>query len=401
MDVRQAIVIGAGIAGATVAWSLAERGWQVCVLEAGDGPGGGGSGNPAAILYPKLVSAALTPDHLQSQSFLLALERLRDPRLSPHFEQTGVLWLDQRKQKTEVGPEHPWWGRHVWRVDAAEASALAGVTLPMSALWLPKAGILRPRPLLDALLAHSGITLETATRVLDAQPLDTPSGPVWRLETTRGQRMAAILVLAQAGAVSALDLAQGLPLKPVRGQVSGMAATLPLRTTLCYGGYLTPALDGSHCLGATFQPGRDDLASRDEDQTANRATLAELLPALADALPATASWQGRASLRWQTPDYLPLIGEMPWLPDLKSRMARTVPGRRLPPAEHPQPRLFASLGHGSKGFTQAWMAAGLITAQIADNPPPLSADLIARLRPERFLHKQWLRGELRKPGPVV
>ncbi len=375
-----------------MAWSLAERGWPVRVLEAGDTPGGGGSGNPAAILYPKLVSAALTPDHLQSQSFLLALERLRDPRLSPHFEPTGVLWLDQRKQKAEVGPDHPWWGRHVWRVDAAEASALAGVPLPMSALWLPQAGILRPRPLLDALLAHPGITLETATRVLDAQPLDTPSGPVWRLETTRGQRQAGVLVLAQAGAVRALDLGRELPLQPVRGQVSRVAATLPLRTTLCYGGYLTPALDGNHCLGATFQPGRDDATCRAEDQAANRSALADLLPALADALPVTADWLGRASLRWQTPDYLPLMGEMPWLPELTARMARTPPGRRLPPGERPLPRLFASLGHGAKGFTQAWMAAELIAAQLDGTVPPVSAAMITRLRPERFLHKQWLRG---------
>jgi len=394
-DSRRIIIIGAGIAGATAAWALAERGHAVRVLEAAPAPGAGGSGNPAAILYPKLVSAALTPTHLQSLAYLLALDKLRDPRLRACFEQTGVLWLDQRKQKADIGPDHPWWDRQVRRVSAQEASVLAGVSLPMSALWLPEAGILRPRALLDALLAHPGITLETGTRVLDAQPRDTPDGPGWHVLTSRGERLAEVLVLAQAGAAGMLDAGRDLPLRPVRGQVSSLPAALPLRTTLCYGGYLTPALDGRHCLGATFQPGQDDTATRPEDQAANHAALAELLPALAADLPPPAAWQARASLRWQTPDYLPLIGELPWLPGLKERMARTPPGRRLPAPAHPLPRLFASLGHGSKGFTQAWMAAELVAAQLHGEPPPMPDGLVARLRPERFLHRRWLRGELR------
>ncbi len=401
MTPRQAVVIGAGIAGASVAWCLAERGWQVVVLEAGPGPGQGGSGNPAAILYPKLVNAELTPTHLQSLSFLLALDKLRDPRLAPHFEQTGVLWLDQRKQKAEVGPEHPWWNQHVWRVDAAEASALAGVELPMSALWLPSAGMLYPQGLLRALLTHPGISLRNETELLDARPLHEGDQPYWQLHTSQGELSTPVLILAQAGAARALEMTRDLPLKPVRGQVSALAASLPLRTTLCYGGYLTPAVQGQHCLGATFQPGREDLETRSEDQQANRSALADLLPALASALPGCDTWSARASLRWQTPDYLPLIGELPWPPEHQARLAATPPGRRVPPPEAPQPVLYASLGHGSKGFTQAWIAAEIIAARLEGQEPPVPPELIERLRPDRFLIRKWLRGALWKRSVSV
>src|SRR5690349_15040484 len=50
-------VIGAGLAGAAVAASLARRGWQVDVFDAADKPASGASGLPAGVLAP-----ALSPD---------------------------------------------------------------------------------------------------------------------------------------------------------------------------------------------------------------------------------------------------------------------------------------------------------------------------------------------------
>ncbi|MCX8518381.1 MAG: FAD-dependent oxidoreductase, partial [Rhodoferax sp.] len=47
-------VIGAGLAGASVAHALALRGWQVQVLDAQAHPAGGGSGLPAGLVSPVL-----------------------------------------------------------------------------------------------------------------------------------------------------------------------------------------------------------------------------------------------------------------------------------------------------------------------------------------------------------
>lgn len=391
---RRATVVGAGIAGATVAWLLAGRGWQVRVLEAGPAPGQGGSGNPAAILYPKLVGPALTPVHLQSLSWLMALDILRDPALSSEVDAHGVLWLDHPRQGHEdIGSDHPWWGRHVWRVDAAEASRLAGVSLDRGGLWLPEAGTVRPQGLLRALLGRPGVELVTNCEVQDAVPADNG----WQLRTTRGEQSAEIVILAQAGAATRLAAGAGLPLRPVRGQISQVSTTPALdglRVTLCHGGYLTPAREGRHVIGATFQPGRDDHEVLTEDHAANRAQLAAILPDLAASLPPEDGWDGRASLRWQTPDYLPLVGRLPWLPALKARLADVVPGRRLP-GNDDLPALMTTLGHGSKGFTQAWLAAAILVAQLHDEAPPCPAELVERLRPERFLLRDWKRGLLR------
>ena len=49
------VVVGAGIAGASCAWVLANRGYRITVLDAASKPGSGGSGNPLAIVYPAVI----------------------------------------------------------------------------------------------------------------------------------------------------------------------------------------------------------------------------------------------------------------------------------------------------------------------------------------------------------
>jgi hypothetical protein len=49
---RTALVIGAGVAGTSVAERLAARGWRVSIIDEADGPGQGASGNRAGVFRP-------------------------------------------------------------------------------------------------------------------------------------------------------------------------------------------------------------------------------------------------------------------------------------------------------------------------------------------------------------
>jgi len=148
-----------------------------------------------------------------------------------------------------------------------------------------------------------------------------------------------------------------LPLRRVRGQLS-WAAQSPdreLSAIVCREGYVTPAIDGQHIVGATFQRDDADLAPREEDDETNRWRLARLLP----------GWESRqlraarVSVRAATPDRLPLVGEL-------------------------APGLFASLGHGSRGLTCAPLCGELLASLVCDEPLPLPRDLARRLDPLRF-----------------
>ena len=148
-----------------------------------------------------------------------------------------------------------------------------------------------------------------------------------------------------------------LPLRSVRGQLSWAEAEpgRPLDAIVCREGYVTPARDGRHIVGATFQRDDADLNPRDEDDETNRWRLGRLVPGWGDQ-PLTSA---RVSVRAATPDRLPLVGAL-------------------------APGLFASLGHGSRGLTCAPLGGELLASMVCGEPLPLPRDLVRRLDPLRF-----------------
>src|SRR5690606_28203279 len=91
---RTAIVIGAGLAGATVARALAERGLQVRVLEQASAPASAASGNRQAVVQLRLNKQIDNAWSFHLHSYLYALRfyhniKRRSPPLSWH--PCGVL----------------------------------------------------------------------------------------------------------------------------------------------------------------------------------------------------------------------------------------------------------------------------------------------------------------------
>ncbi|MCD6060116.1 MAG: bifunctional tRNA (5-methylaminomethyl-2-thiouridine)(34)-methyltransferase MnmD/FAD-dependent, partial [Moraxellaceae bacterium] len=167
------------------------------------------------------------------------------------------------------------------------------------------------------------------------------------------------------------------------------AISKTLSTVICHDGYITPALlDGWHCIGATFSPDDSDTAPRIRDQEENLRLLREALPDLAHSLESAETWQARASIRCQSPDYLPLVGPVA---DYRKFMQCYEGMRHGKIAAYPDlpalPGLYVNLAHGSKGFGQAGLAAEILAAELNDEPYPVSPRVLDSLHPMRF----WIR----------
>ena len=382
---RQAVVIGGGIAGTATARALAERGWQISLIEQEYALAQHASGNPVGVLYPALARQDIPLERLSLAGYLHGLLLLQQLGLdAKNHARCGMLQLafDERELErcqaiTSRGfsPELLHW------VEQEEASQIAGIPLQYGALHFPEAGWVRPSAYCEALASHPNITQKLATHVTDIRHRDA-GWQVWAGKQLLAE--AEIVVIANAAQAAHFPQTRHLPLEQVRGQVSQLkpiAGAPVLNTLLCTDGYISPLLEDGYCLGATFVPHDTNTAVRREEHMQNLAMLKHMAPTLHEAL-LPQPLEGRAAIRCTSPDYLPLVG-----PILDAQALEATPPRYTadPASSLPWlPGLYVNTGHGSKGLTTAPIAAEMLACAIHHEPAPVGNELLAALDPNRF-----------------
>ncbi len=366
----RALVMGAGLAGSTSARALAERGWQVTVVDA-EAPASGASGNHCGVVY-STPSAHLTAQNRFYQSSLLAAMRWFRAHGFPSGPDQGRL--DGILMKP-----------HDARSTAKLADALE------SGAWPPElfsrhehlyqvqaGGYLAPPAWCHHLLDHPAIS-QFRGRVIDVQ---AGANPGVKLADGRSLCCDAV-VLAMAASVRELPGMNWLPLGTIRGQLSHIAATeasSQWTQPICHAGYLTPALGGLHCIGATFDRKRTEPVLDPADDAVNLKQLAEHLPEHHAALGGDRARivSSRAALRCQSPDRLPLAGTAP--------DPRFIPHRALE-------NIYLNTAHGSRGLSHTPLCAELLADTISQRPVSVEPEIRQALAPERFV----LRRRRREP----
>ncbi|HDP89173.1 MAG TPA: bifunctional tRNA (5-methylaminomethyl-2-thiouridine)(34)-methyltransferase MnmD/FAD-dependent 5-carboxymethylaminomethyl-2-thiouridine(34) oxidoreductase MnmC [Thioalkalivibrio sp.] len=399
---ERAIIIGGGIAGCSLAHALTGRGLDVTLVEREADVALAASGNPAGLLMPKLTADQSLSSRYYTEAYRYTLDllaRLEADGHRPRWAPAGVLQLGfhetVRRSHARVSARGlP--AEFARVVDTEEASELAGAPLPQGGLWFSQGGWIDPRGFCQTLLAACPDERLHVIRNREAVTLARQDGQRV-VNDARGNTLArARHVIVCSGA----DTTRLLPdiaaeLTTVRGQITQLPATdttAMLRCVLCYKGYVTPALEGAHVVGATYD--RADLALdlRAADHADNLEKLHRVLPDWwknvdTDSLP------GRAALRSTTPDRLPLAGAVPDAERLHQDYGDLWKGRkpdRYPPVTYAD-GLYVSAGHSSRGLIGAPLAAELIAAQIMGEPLPLERELLDAIHPGRFIIRRLRR----------
>jgi len=299
-----AIIVGAGIVGASTAWRLAQHRLRVLLLDAGRF-GGEASSAGAGMLAPG--------GEIQEPSRLtdLALEGLRlYPAFVAELENETGLHIDfQRHGAIELALSRQEWTDLQSRAERQGAAGIPSGTLnaadlqkhlPLArqdvagALFYPEDALVDPRDVLAALrqgCAAAGVEIREGTRVTGMHP---GSSSV-QVDTAAGAVEAATAVLA-AGAWSSEIPVEGVILPrayPVRGHLIGYQLEAhSLGPILRWGhSYVLQRTGGFTIAGTSSEQVGFDRAANPATFLDIHARAASVFPALANCQPVD-SWVG-------------------------------------------------------------------------------------------------------------
>lgn len=347
-----AIVLGAGIIGVSVARSLRKQGMEVLLVERGE-PGREASYAAAGMLAPH---SADTPDKLWP--FAEASARLypgfveeveRDSGMKVDLRSQGTIAFLESQEELVSLPCLP-------ELSAAQVTELEpGLAAPGGRAFFLDERSVDARALMAASLEAArkrGIQILAGTA---ATAVEQTGGRALRVKTEREPLQAPIVVNC-TGAWAGQIPPQKFPTRPVKGQMLAVATPEGLRLRHVVNTpavYVVPRSDGRLLIGATqeeagFDRGVDPRAIAELHQAAAR-----ILPALASA-PVLESWSG---FRPGTPDALPILG---------------------PTAT---PGYYVAAGHFRNGFLLAPLTAQAMAAVIRGSEPAVD---ITRFSPSRF-----------------
>ncbi|MCM1960942.1 FAD-dependent 5-carboxymethylaminomethyl-2-thiouridine(34) oxidoreductase MnmC [Acinetobacter modestus] len=351
---RHIAIIGAGIAGLSSAWAFAQRGHQVTIYEQNE-PLSGASGNPLALLNPKLCPIEQAHEHLMTLSWQHALNFY--PRFKAfrpiQVQQIALKNADELLGLVEQYPET------VLSIPSNQHNIPEN---RFPSLSLNEAGAVSPHRLRDEILQHPNIRIEKV-KISRLESTDSQV-TLWQDQKKIAITDHAVVCCAKQSA----ELFENYPvLKPIRGQVSWVENSqrpLALDQAYSYGGYCIQ-LDASQLiLGASFYPNRDDAEVLTEDHVHNYELIHSVFPQYAEQLPKLETWQGRASVRAQSLDYFPLVGKIQNLD-----------------------QIYTFAGLGSKGFLFAPLCSEILAALILGELCPVPQSLLDKLNPQRFQKK--------------
>ncbi len=391
-------IIGAGIAGCTLAEALSVRGIKATLFDAGN-IASGASGNPQAALY-----ARLSPEAGDLEDFCLhALEYAAGyytSRISKDMgDLCGLVQLARNEREAEklarIGERFENAPDFCQYMDAGTASTTSGVNLNEPALYLPKSGWINGPAFCQHLIKRSGAVLKDNTRV-QSIARTTNSFLLYSEKEELGEFDA--VVFSTAMGTLSFPEADWLPVRPIRGQISflqNQRETKDLKTVLCQETYLTPADQGLQSVGATYDLDSDSNELKPEDHQTNLEALQALLALDSPIDVDIDNLQGRASTRTTTPDYLPIVGSLPSLHGFvdQYQLWRKDRKRAIPEPHDGHKGLYLNLGYGSRGYTYAPLCAELLAAKIAQEPEPLPVSLQRALHPARFLVRALARNK--------
>ncbi|WP_157726603.1 bifunctional tRNA (5-methylaminomethyl-2-thiouridine)(34)-methyltransferase MnmD/FAD-dependent 5-carboxymethylaminomethyl-2-thiouridine(34) oxidoreductase MnmC [Thalassotalea crassostreae] len=400
---QHATIIGGGLAAACTALALAKRNIKVTVLCQDDEIAMGASSNAIGAIYPLLHQQKDTISEFYQLGFEHSLKLFQQLlaegyQFSHGFD--GLIEVSfkhalvQRQQK--FAELNAWPNDLIHPISAEQTNEISGINVDKPGLFMPRAGWVCPPELVKAIMKAANDTGNVKVKLKrKLESVKQVAKNRWLITTNKEQKQVQNVIFCTGADSLDIDILGDLPLSAVRGQVTQMqtnATINNLKTVLCHKGYLTPANNGMHCIGATFDKDDVDLSYRQQDDEYN-------LNMLDKCLGDIAGWQlkdvkgGKARLRCCTPDHLPVVGRLPEIElhkEYYQHLSKDKNWHFKEPAPF-KPGLYILSGLGARGLCSAPLLAEILAAELCNDEQIVDEEMLFNLSTNRFVIRDMIK----------
>lgn len=360
------IIIGAGIAGTTLAHALAKKNQKVLVLDK-NGIAFGGSGAAGAFVSPKIGKGSALQS-LTNEAF----EYAKDFYLSTcpeYFHQTGVVRIPKDEVDAEKFCEYEKFIDNSYEVYSKKKLQSLGINAGFDSFFFPDAGDCDAVEVCKFLLEHVEVIQMEVTKLRQ-------ENSIWSIGDFRAKN----IVIATGYESNLVDL-RYMGIRGTWGTRGDFSSKLDLKVSMHQAMSVGANIEGIIKLGATHEKEVKEVEPCSEVQ-------AFLLKEKASSLIDTSDLELQkifCGMRAGSKDYFPLVGQVIDVPYMLETYPAITRGTK-PKLKHIN-NLYVLNGLGGRGFVFAPLMAKILAEHIVD-----SKELDKRITPDRLFLK-WCRRE--------
>ena len=344
------IVIGAGIAGASAAYFLQQKGQKILILDK-RGIAGGGSGAAGAFVSPKIGKGSPL-QALTNEAFSFA-KAFYTEYFPDSYHQTGVVRIPKDDTDAAKFPEYEKYNRNQYEKLSHETLYSMGIHAPYESFYFEEAGICDAPALCAALIEKIDYLDHEAKYVKYL-----PEKQVWQVDDFQAKN-----VILATGFESTLADIRYMGVRATWGTRGDFSTRYSLDVSMHQSMSVSANLDGIVKLGATHEKSVNTPTECEEAQALSLRDKAAELIDVSDFELIETSCGMRAGSR----DYFPLLGRVI---DTKY-MLETYPAitRGSKPSLKYLEHLFVCNGLGGRGFVFGPMMGKMLADHMTEDQP--------------------------------